>query len=77
MARVSKREKELRNDIEKVLRQMCFGRAYREICEGMITQIINTGVIEDRCINDTIVVDEDMIVTALMEIVFRDYEYED
>ena len=77
MARISKREAELRKDIEKVLRQMCFGRAYREFCEGVITQIINTGVIEDRCIKDTIVVDEDMIVTALMEIVFRDYEYED
>ena len=77
MARISKREKELRNDIDKVLRKMCFGRAYREYCEGVITQIIHTGVIEDRCINDDIVVDEDMVVTALMEIVFRDYEYED
>lgn len=77
MARVSKRKMELREDIEKVLRQMCFGRAYREFCDGMISQIIDTGVIEDRCIKDTIVVDEDMVVTALMEIVFRDYEYED
>lgn len=77
MARISKKKKELREDIDKVLRQMCFGRAYREYCEGVITQIINTGVIEDRCINDDIVVDEDMVVTALMEIVFRDYEYED
>lgn len=77
MAQMNKREKEVREDIEKVLRQMCFGRAYREFCDGMITQIINTGVIEDRCFEDTIVVDEDMVVTALMEIVFRDYEYED
>lgn len=77
MAQMSKRKKELREDIEKVLRQMCFGRAYREYSEGVITQIIDTAVIYDRCIEDTIVVDEDMVVTALMEIVFRDYEYED
>ena len=77
MARMSKRKEELREEIDKVLRQMCFGRAYREYCEGVITQIIDTAVINDRCIKDTIVIDEDMIVTALMEIVFRDYEYED
>lgn len=77
MTRISKREAELRKDIDKVLRQMCFGRAYREYCEGVITQIIDTAVIYDRCIKDDIVVDEDMVITALMEIVFRDYEYED
>lgn len=79
MARMSmrKRMEELREDVDKVLRQMCFGRAYREYCEGVITQIIDTAVIYDRCIKDTIVVDEDMVVTALMEIVFRDYEYEE
>lgn len=77
MAQISKRKEELRKEIDKVLRQMCFARSYREYCEGVITQIIDTAVIYDRCIKDTIVVDEDMIVTALMEIVFRDYEYED
>ena len=77
MARMSKREAEVREKVEKILKQMCFGRNYREFCEGMINQILATTVIYDRCIADTIVVDEDMIVTALMEIVFRDYEYED
>lgn len=77
MARMSKKEKDLRMEIDRVLRQMCFGRSYREYCEGVISQIIDTAVIEDRCINDTIVVDEDMIVTALMEVVFRDYQYEE
>lgn len=79
MARTSmrKRKEELRRDIEKVLSQMCFGRFYREYSEGVISQIIDTAVVYDRCIEDTIVVDEDMVVTALMEIVFRDHEYED
>lgn len=69
-------EKELREEIDKVLRQMCFGRDYREYSEGVITQIINTAIVYERCISDTIVVDEDIVVTALMEIVFRDHEYE-
>lgn len=77
MAQISKRKEELRKEIDEVLRQMCFARAHREYCEGVITQIIDTAVIYDKCIKDTVVVDEDVVVTALMEIVFRDYEYEE
>ena len=77
MAIVSKREIEVKQNIEKVLRQMCFGRFYRELCDGMINRIYNTDVIYDRCIKDDIVVDEDMIVTALMQVVFKDYEWSD
>lgn len=71
-----KREKKIKNDIENVLRQMVFGRS-REWSEGMVNRIFNTNVIYDKCVEDTIVVDEDMIVSALMEIVFDDYEYEE
>ena len=66
----------VKNQIEDTLRQMCFGNS-REWSEGMINKIFKTNVIEDNCIMDDIVVDKDMIVSALMEIVFEDYEYEE
>ena len=44
----------------------------------MITiRIFKTYVINDNCIMDNIMIDEDMMVSALMEIVFKDYEYEE
>lgn len=66
----------VKNQIEDTLRQMCFGNS-REWSEGMINKIFKTNVIEDNCIIDCIDVDEGMIVSALMEIVFEDYEYEE
>lgn len=66
-------EIKVKEDIENVLRQMCFGRS-REWSEGMVDRIFETNVIDDKCIMDDIVVDEDIIVTALMEIVEQDYE---
>ena len=62
---------EIKKDIENVLRQMCFGRS-REWSESMVDRIFKTNVIYDNCINDCIIIDEDMIVTALMEIVIND-----
>lgn len=69
-------EEDIKNDIENVLRQMCFGRS-REWSESMVNRIYNTNVIYDKCIEDYIDVDQDIIVTALMEIVFEDYEYKE
>ena len=69
-------ETRVKNQIEDTLRQMCFGNS-REWSEGMVNKIFKTGVIEDNCIIDHIDVDEDMVVSALMEIVFEDYEYEE
>lgn len=69
-------EMKVKNQIEDTLRQMCFGNS-REWSEGMINKIFKTNVIEDNCIMDDIVVDKDMIVSALMEIVFEDYEFEE
>ena len=69
-------EMKVKNQIEDTLRQMCFGNS-REWSESMVNKIFKTGVIEDNCIIDHIDVDKDMIVSALMEIVFEDYEYED
>ena len=66
----------VKNQIEDTLRQMCFGNS-REWSENMVNKIFKTGVIEDNCIIDHIDVDEDMVVSALMEIVFEDYEYEE
>lgn len=70
------KETEIKNDIENVLRQMCFGRS-REYSESMVNRIFKTDVIDDNCIMDNIMIDEDMMVSALMEIVFKDYEYEE
>lgn len=69
-------ETRVKNQIEDILRQMCFGNS-REWSENMVDRIFKTGVIEDNCIIDHIDVDEDMVVSALMEIVFEDYEYEE
>ena len=69
-------ETRFKNQIENTLRQMCFGNS-REWSENMVNKIFKTGVIEDNCIIDHIDVDEDMVVSALMEIVFEDYEYEE
>lgn len=66
-------EIEVKEQIENLLRQMCFGRS-RKWSEGMVDRIFETNVIDDKCIMDDIVVDEDIIVTALMEIVESDYE---
>ncbi len=60
----------LKEDIENLLRQMCFGTS-REWSEDMVNQILNTNVIHDKCIEDDITVTEDIIITALMEIVFN------
>lgn len=69
-------EVKVKNQIEDTLRQMCFGRS-REWSDSMVNKIFKTNVIEDNCIMDDITVDEDIIVSALMEIVFEDYEYEE
>lgn len=66
----------VKNQIEDTLRQMCFGNS-REWSEGMVNKIFKTGVIEDNCIIDHIDVNEGMVVSALMEIVFEDYEFEE
>lgn len=66
----------VKNQIEDTLRQMCFGNS-REWSEGMVNKIFKTGVIEDNCIVDHIDVDEGMIASALMEIVYENSEYEE
>ena len=66
-------EEAIKKDIEKVLRQMCFGSS-REWSEDMVNQIYDTKVIYDNCIDDCITIDENMIVSALMEIVFENLE---
>ena len=63
----------IKEDIEYVLRKMCFGWD-REWTDGMVDRIFNTNVINSSCIEDNICVDENIIVSALMEIVATDYE---
>lgn len=69
-------ETRVKNQIEDTLRQMCFGNS-REWSESMVNKIFKTGVIEDNCIIDNIDVDKDIIVSALMEIVYENSEYEE
>ena len=69
-------ETRVKNQIEDTLRQMCFGNS-REWSESMVNKIFKTGVIEDNCIIDHIDVDKDIIVSALMEIVYENSEYEE
>ena len=58
-------------EIENILRSMCFGNS-REWSETMIDKIYKTDTINDNCIEDYKPVTEDIIVSALMEIVFKE-----
>ena len=69
-------EMKVKNQIEDTLRQMYFGNS-REWSESMVNKIFKTGVIEDNCIIDHIDVDKDIIISALMEIVYENSEYEE
>lgn len=65
------KEDRIKEEIDNVLRQMCFGRDFREFSEDTVERIFNTYVIQSRCVDDDIVVDKDIVVTALMEIVYN------
>jgi hypothetical protein len=67
-------EEAIKKNIEKVLRQMCLGKS-REWSETMVNRIYDTNVIYVNCIEDCVCIDEDMIVSALMEVIIKDYEY--
>ena len=62
----------IKNEIDNVLRQMCFGNS-RQYCDNMVDRIFRTDVINDQCIEDQKAVDEDMVISALMEIIYDDY----
>ena len=65
------KEDHIKEEIDNVLRRMCFGRDLREFSEDTVERIFNTYVVQSRCVDDDIVVDEDIVVTALMEIVYN------
>ena len=65
------KEDRIKEEIDNVLRQMCFGRDLREFSDDTVERIFNTYVVQSRCVDDDIVVDEDIVVTALMEIVYE------
>ena len=60
----------VKTEIENILRSMCFGNS-REWSEAMINKIYKTDTINDNCIEDYKPVTEDIVVSALMEIVFK------
>ena len=65
------KEDRIKEEIDNVLRQMCFGRDLREFSEDTVERVFNTYVVQSRCVDDDIVVDEDIVITALMEIVYN------
>ena len=65
------KEDHIKEEIDNVLRRMCFGRVLREFSDDTVERIFNTNVVQFRCVNDDIVVDEDIVITALMEIVYE------
>lgn len=65
------KEDRIKEEIDNILRRMCFGRDLREFSEDTVERIFNTYVVQSRCVDDDIVVDEDIVVTALMEIVYE------
>lgn len=65
------KEDRIKEEIDNVLRQMCFSRDFREFSEDTVERIFNTYVIQSLCVEDDIVVDKDIVVTALMEIVYN------
>ena len=65
------KEDRIKEEIDNVLRRMCFGRDLREFSDDTVERIFNTNVVQFRCVNDDIVVDEDIVITALMEIVYE------
>lgn len=63
----------VKEEIENILRSMCFGNS-REWSEAMVEKIYETDMINNHCIVDYEPVTEDIIVSALMEIVFKEVE---
>ena len=62
----------VKQKIDNVLRKMCFGTT-REHSEQMVERIYQTNVIYDNCVIDSKTVTEELIVSALMEIVYENY----
>jgi hypothetical protein len=69
-------EENIKDDIERVLRVMCNGRS-REWSENMVNRVYETDVVQDNCVRDDVCADVDIVVSALMEIVYKDYEYKE
>lgn len=65
------KEDRIKEEIDNVLRRMCFSRDLREFSDDTVERIFNTYVVQSRCVDDDIVVDEDIVITALMEIVYN------
>lgn len=65
------KEDRIKEEIDNVLRRMCFGRDLREFSDDTVERVFNTYVVQSRCVDDDIVVDEDIVITALMEIVYE------
>lgn len=62
----------VKEQINNVLKKMCSG-TIRQHSEQMVERIYQTNVIYDNCVIDSKTVTEELIVSALMEIVYENY----
>jgi len=60
----------IKENIEQILRIMCFGTS-REWSENMIERIVDTTVIQKNCMEDYTTPNQELIISALLEIVFN------
>lgn len=60
-------DEKVKTEIDDVLRQMCFGTSL-EYTEDTVERIFRTNTIELNCIQDNISVNQDIVISALLEI---------
>ena len=68
------KDERVEKEVDTALRMLYFKDKRREYSEDVLSDIMSTDVIMDRCINDEQVVTEDIVITALMEIVYKSHQ---
>lgn len=68
------KDERVEKEVDATLRMLYFKDKRREYSEDVLNAIMCTDVIMDRCILDEQVVTEDIIITALMEIVYKSHQ---
>ncbi len=63
----------VRKEVETELRRLQFMDKSREWSESVIDALLDTDTIKDRCIQDEQCIDQDIMITALMEIIYKNF----
>ena len=64
---------DVQKEIETELRRLQFMDKSREWSEYVIDVLIDTNTIKNRCIQDEQCIDQDIMITAFMEIIFKNF----